>query len=130
MAVNTKFELYKLQRELKRAGVDYTVKRYQVNQYGEPDTTVEPVEVGTLRAIYHEQNGTIQYTVGEGSMARTVKLPMLLCEYTAWTELGMQTGDYVEVNGKHYTVVGITNVQEWSIVGDISLEVFDDATKD
>lgn len=130
MAVNTKFELYKLQRELKRAGNNYAIKRYQANQYGEPDTSVEPTEIGQLRAIYHEQNGTIQYTVGEGSMSRTVKLPMLLCEYSAWTELGIRTGDFVNVNGKHFTIVGITNIAEWGIAGDISLEVFDNATHD
>ena len=34
--INTKFEAYKLRRELKRSGKTYKIERYGVNGYGEP----------------------------------------------------------------------------------------------
>ena len=36
----------------------------------------------------------------------------------------------VVINGKTFKVTGIVNIQEWSIIGDISLEVIDDGLHD
>lgn len=121
--INTRFELYKVKRELKRSGVDYTVLRDSKNEYGEPSGA--PEIVGVIRGIYHEENSNIQFIEGETTITRTQKLPMILCEYEAWELLETMPCDYVIVNEKRFTIVGCVNIQEWSIVGDVSLEVFD-----
>lgn len=122
--MNLKFEKAKLEKELKRSGVDYEVKRKGKNEFGEPSD--EPIVVGTIRGIYHVQSSTIQEKVNEAARTRSVKLPMILCLYEDATNLGLEIGDFIILNGKEMVINGITNVQEWGIIGDISLEVTDD----
>lgn len=121
--VNTKFELYKVQREIKRSGVELKFKRPKVDGRKQivPD---EYEDVKTLKGLYHEQNSNIQIVPsGETTMFRTKKIPMILCSFE--DSLPLQIGDCVEINGKLFAVTGTVNIQEWSIIGDISLEVFD-----
>ena len=37
--INTRFEAYKIKRELKRSGIDYEFKRKKKNDFGEPVVT-------------------------------------------------------------------------------------------
>lgn len=120
--VNTRFEAYKINRELKRSGIDYEFKRSGTNRFGEP--TGEMETVATVRGLYHEQNSNIQITTGDTTQVRTKKIPMVLCLYE--DTVSLVVGDEVVINGKKFQVTGVVNVQEWSIVGDISLEVVDD----
>ena len=121
--MNTKFEAYKIKRELKRSGIDYEFIRNGKNDFGEP--TDEPKTVGTLKGLYHEQNGTIQITTGDTTQTRTKKVPMILCLYEDTASLALQIGDIVKINAKTFKVTGVTNIQEWNIISDISLEVVD-----
>lgn len=150
--VNTKFEAYKLKRELKRSGIDYEFKRFKKNKFGEPSGETawrqKPVplfplvideaagrilfeiidNVGIISGLYHEQNSNIQITSGETTQVRTKKIPMILCLYEDATCLF--PGDIVMINNKIFKVTGVVNIQEWSIIGDVSLEVFDDGIHD
>lgn len=121
--INTKFETYKLRRELKRSGIDYKFLRAVPNKFGEPSDKYE--EVGVIRGLYHEQNGHIQVTTGDTTQVRTKKIPTILCLYDDTTPLKLQTGDVTVINGKTYSVTGIVDVQNWNVFADISLEVFD-----
>lgn len=121
--INTKFETYKLRRELKRSGIDYKFLRAVLNKFGEPSDEYE--EVGVIRGLYHEQNGHIQVTTGDTTQVRTKKIPTILCLYDDTTPLKLQTGDVAMINGKTYSVTGIIDVQNWNVFADISLEVFD-----
>lgn len=121
--INTKFEAYKIKRELKRSGIEYEFKRNGNNEFNEP--TGEPGSVGTITGLYHEQNGSIQITTGDTTQTRTKKVPMILCLYEDAASLALQIGDIVKINTKTFSVTGITNVQEWNIISDISLEVVD-----
>lgn len=121
--INTKFETYKLRRELKRSGIDYKFLRAVLNKFGEPSDEYE--EVGVIRGLYHEQNGHIQVTTGDTTQVRTKKIPTILCLYDDTTPLKLQTGDVAMINGKTYSVTGIVDVQNWNVFADISLEVFD-----
>ena len=120
--INTKFEIYKLQRELKRNGISCVFKRYTNNEFGEPDYTHENI-VCTIDCLYHEQNSNIQITTGETTQVRTKKIPMLLCLYEDTSLL--KPGDFMILNEKKYKITGIVNIQEWNLIGDISLEVVD-----
>lgn len=122
--VNIKFEAYKIKRELKRSGAQYEFKRYKENEYKEP--TNESVSVGFIKGIYHEQNGSIQITAGDATQTRTKKIPMILCLYEDVASLNLKPGDFVKINSRTLKLTGIVNIQEWSIVADISLEVVDD----
>lgn len=121
--INTKFEAYKIKRELKRSGIDYEFKRSGLNDFGEPSN--ELITVGIIKGLYHEQNSNIQITTGDTTQVRTKKIPMILCLYDDAASLVLQVGDLLEINKKQFKVTGITNIQEWSIISDISLEVVD-----
>lgn len=122
--INTKFELYKLQRELKRSGKRFEFFRNEKNKFGEP--VDEPVSVGRLVGIYHEQNSNVQISGGNTVRTRTEKLPMILCEYSKAKKLGIRPDDFIVINDKKMIVSGIVDVQEWKIVADISFEVVDE----
>ena len=121
--INTKFEAYKIKRELKRSGIDYEFKRTGKNEFGEQ--TNELNIVGMLKGLYHEQNGSIQITTGDTTRIRTKKVPMILCLYEDTASLILQVGDIVKINAKTFKVTGVTNIQEWNLISDISLEVVD-----
>lgn len=122
MALNTKFEAYKIKRELKRSGVPFTFFRNGVNEFGEQDDTVG-VQIATIVGLYHEQSVRIEERVGDSSVTRTKKVPVILCMFPEASIL--QRGDVLVYNGKRYKVIGVANIQEWGIVADINLEVFD-----
>lgn len=125
--INTQFEAYKIKRELKRSGIDYEFKRSGVNDFGEP--VGEPIVVGTIRGLYHEQNGSIQVTTGDTTQVRTKKIPMILCLYEDAACLVLQVGDELKINNKTFKVTGVVNIQEWNIIADISLEVVDNVVQ-
>lgn len=127
--INTKFEAYKIERELRRSGRGFEFYRNGVNEFGEPDSDSQ-IELGGLSGIYHEQNSNVQTVSGDTTITRTKKIPMILCLYSSWQELGLKPGDFTFVNSKKLYVSGCVNVQEWGIVGDISLEHEDDWSKD
>lgn len=120
--INTKFESYKLQREIKKVGKEYEFKRALLNDYKEP--TDEKDFVAKMLGLYHEQNSKISITTGETTQTRNKKIPMILCLYEEAKHLKM--GDIVEINNKTFKVTGVTNIQEWNIISDISLEVVDE----
>lgn len=121
--VNTKFEAYKINRELKRSGIEYEFKRSEKNSFGEPTNVAK--SVGKLIGLYHEQNGSVRITMGDTTQVRTKKVPMILCLYEDTAFLGLVTGDFVEINNKIFRVTGVVNIQEWNLISDISLEVVD-----
>lgn len=119
--VNTRFEAYKVRRELKRIGKEYEFKRAKLNDFKEP--TKDSVVAGKLIGLYHEQNSNVSITTGDTTQTRTKKVPMILCLYEDATFL--KIGDFVKINSKTFKVTGVTNIQEWNIIADISLEVTD-----
>lgn len=125
--INTQFEAYKIKRELKRSGIDYEFKRSGVNDFGEP--VGEPIAVGIIRGLYHEQNSSVQVTTGDTTQVRTKKIPMILCLYEDAASLVLQVGDELKINNKTLKVTGVVNIQEWNIIADISLEVVDNVVQ-
>lgn len=122
--INTRFEAYKIKRELKRSGIDYEFSRPEKNEFGEPIGDKLKV-VGTLKGLYHEQNGAIKITTSDATQIRTKKVPMILCLYEDTASLILQIGDVVKINTKTFRVTGVLNIQEWNLISDISLEVVD-----
>lgn len=121
--INTKFEAYKVKRELRRSGKTFTVKRYTENEFGEK--CLEPKIIGNILGLYHEQNSNIQIVNGEVTRSRTEKIPMMLCLSEDIEKLQPKVDDFITINDKDFTISGVVNIQEWSIISDISLEVVD-----
>lgn len=130
--INTRFEVYKLKRELKRNGTYLEFTRNTRNEFGE--LSGDPVTVGELVGLYHETNSYIQIASSDGTVSRSVKTPMLLCLVSDVKALGIEVGDYVTVPNavtgktKTYFVTGTTDVMDFGLIADISLEVIDDGT--
>ena len=128
--INTKFELYKLRRELKRNGKDYTFRRRKLNQFNEPTGELE--DVLTIRCLYHEVSSFKTTSTGDSSTTVTEKQPMLLCAVEDVKGSSLEEGDFIEVNDSVYgdkkvlRFVGIVDIQNYGIIADISLEVVDD----
>lgn len=128
--INTKFELYKLRRELKRNGKDYTFRRRKLNQFNEPTGELE--DVLTIRCLYHEVSSFKTTSIGDSSTTVTEKQPMLLCAVEDVKGSSLEEGNFIEVNDSVYgdkkvlRFVGIVDIQNYGIIADISLEVVDD----
>lgn len=118
--INKQFEAYKIRREIKRSGETYTFMRPSLNEFNEPSG--DETEVGSLRGLYHEQNSNVQLTTGDTTQIRTKKLPMILCIYDDAKTLNLQLGDKLYLNDRILKVVSLVNIQEWNIIGDLSLE--------
>jgi len=127
MAVNLEFEAYKIAREIKKSGVHNVFYREQKNEFGEPaDNPETRLTIGALNSLYHEQSGYVQVSVADGVQYRTKKLPMLMSLYDDVKYLGLQVGDYCIIDNRKYKITNILNLYNWSILCDLSLEVFDD----
>lgn len=129
--INTKFEAYKLKRELKRSGKTYKIGRYGVNDYGEPiKSSINSTScVGKFRGLYHEQNGYIQKSTTDTTQVISKKIPMIMCLYEDIDNLNLKVDDFIQIGEccenidfSEYRIVGITNIQNWGIIADISLE--------
>lgn len=128
--INTRFELYKLRRELKRNGKDYMFRRHKLNKFNEPTGELE--DVLTIRCLYHEVSSFKTTSTGDSSTTVTEKQPMLLCAVEDVKDSGLEIGDFIEVEDSVYgdkkvlRFVGIVDIQNYGIIADISLEVVDD----
>lgn len=122
--INTKFEAYKIRREIKKSGKRFDIKRKETNDFGEPIGDIK--FVGSFKGLYHEQNSNISITTGETTQTRNKKIPSILCLFDDLKYLNVDVGDYIEYNSKMFIITGMVNVQEWNIISDISLEVVDD----
>lgn len=126
--INTKFEAYKLRRELKRSGKIYKIERYGVNGYGEPIKNATS-KVGEFKGLYHEQNGYMQMSTTDTTQIISKKIPMIMCLYEDINNLNLKVDDFIQIGEcggnidfSEYRIVGITNIQNWGIIADISLE--------
>lgn len=84
MAINNRFELYKIRREIRRNGTELKFFRTEQNDFGEP--TGESVEVASIKGLYYEHSAHIldAYIVlmgAEAASTRTKKTPVLLCPW-------------------------------------------------
>lgn len=123
--INTRFEAYKIERELKRSGVNVSFIRRVKNAYNE-DTDVSEL-VCTAKCLYHVETGYLQVSTQDGAQTRFKRIPKLLCLKNDVSSVKM--GDVLFYNSKEYKVCGVDDVQEWGIVADISLEVLDNGNQ-
>ena len=115
--MNKKFESAKLKRLINTNGEEYTFKRDGMNFYNEPETGKVIV---TLKGMYHETTDRINIVATEAAQVQTKKKPYILAHLDKTKDIAQ--GDYVEINGKRYTVNGVDDFNLWGVFAEISLE--------
>lgn len=142
--INNRFVLYQVKREIKRNGREMSFLRSKINEYGEP--TDEKEIVCTYKGLFHEHNPHMldSYKIMTGQTLGWYtgeKYPQLMVTYEDFwfdkkitneegeTEIvkdSVQVGDEVIWNGRLIRVTGISNVEEWNLLYDISFEEVED----
>lgn len=129
--INTKFEAYKLKREVRRSGVDFEFKRRKLDKFNEPTGELEVV--AKIKGIYHESNSYITETVGDAATTRTKKQPMLLCLVDDVASNDLRQGDEIQIplrssqmTSKTLRYLGCVDIQNWGIIADLSFEEVDE----
>lgn len=120
--MNKCIELYKVQREIKMHGSDFTVKRNKIDEYKEP--TGEKETITTFRGLFHITKTFQTRNISDGTVTRTKGQPMVLVDYSDVGEI--RNGDTIEYNGLEYTVADVNNVEQMNIIADISMELIID----
>lgn len=117
--MNKCIELYKVQREIKMHGSDFTVKRNKIDEYKEP--TVEQEIITTFRGLFHITKTFQTRNISDGTVTRTKGQPMIMLDYT---DIGdIKNGDIIEYNGLTYTIADVNNIEQMNIIADISMEL-------
>ncbi len=129
--INTKFEAYKLKREVRRNGVVFEFKRRKLDKFNEPTGELETV--AEVRGLYHESNSYITETVGDAATTRTKKRPMLLCLVDDVKSSDLRQGDEIQIPLRSSQMtsvtlryVGCVDIQNWGIIADLSFEEVDE----
>ena len=145
--INNRFVLYQVKREIKRNPTKMKFYRRELNEFGEPND--EPTFLCEYTGLYHEHNPHMldSYKILTGQVLGTYtgdKYPQIMVPYEDfWVKqtiidpvtgeekemtIGVQKGDEVNWNGRLLRVTGVSNVQEWNLLYDISFEEVDDGT--
>ena len=117
--MNLKLQQGVLRRQIKQNGKEYVFYRYGKNKFGEIDKEVK--EEININGIFHESNGYVSVTTEDGAQYRSKKSPMIIAAFEDASKILI--GDFLEYNGKVYEVTEITDINDFGIAGDISLEV-------
>ena len=97
--MNKSIELYKVKREIKMHGSEFTVKRNKIDEYKEP--TGKPEIITAFRGLFHITKTFQTRTVEDGTVTRTKGQPMVLADYSDVKEI--HNGDIIEYNGLVYS---------------------------
>ena len=113
------FLKHRIEQQLKYNGIEYEFTRYMEDKYHQ--VVSEEEEKIVITGIYHETNSHITETGSDGSVTTSKPVPMILC---LWSDASnIKNGDIVEISGNRYKVTGSSNIQNYDIAGDISLEL-------
>jgi hypothetical protein len=121
--MNKRFEAYKLNRVIKRSGMELSFYRTTRNAYGE-EMDVGTV-VGNLKCLYHENNGRIEIDRTAQSIWRNMQTPYATALLEDIKALGLKVEDWCVIGDTRHKIGGIVDVQQWGIIGTITLEVLD-----
>lgn len=120
--IRTPFAVY---RQIRLAvgwyGTDYEFSRSELNQYGEPEDELEPIQ--TVSGIYHSsERSFIELINNEGASVKSKVSKGILCD--ADNDLAIRQGDRVTINGVNYHVTTVEPVlySEEVVAYEISIE--------
>ena len=112
-----KFEKSKISRLIKAQGLSYTFNRDELNEFKEPTGAVSAM---TVHGVFHQQAQHITVISADAASVQQKQSPFVLALYDEARNI--HQGDYVFINGVRYNVNGLTDIGNWNIAIDISLE--------
>lgn len=138
--INTKFEAYKIAREIKKLGNTPAVVSLEFRRpkfvrdgikysFGELQSS-DSVYIGNVSGILHEESTTAVSSASDSGEVRTVKTVKLLTTKQN-AQLGkLRYGDFALLyvdpyHTKRFVLIAMDNIQNWGIVYDFTLEVVD-----
>lgn len=115
-----KMELLKVMREITVHGTEYEVVRMIKDEYGED--TGKSESIGTFKSLFHESVGNMRNaSISDGTTTHGKAVSKVLL---SWEDTKpVQNGDFFLINSNKYKVIEKSNVQEYNILCDITLEL-------
>lgn len=113
-----KFLESRVKRQIQWNGVEYEFTKMGEDNYRQPIETDNKIKV---TGIYHEENSYVSKTGSDSSVTVTEPSPKILCLWSDASKLS--GGDILLLNDKKYKITGITDIQNYRVAGDISLEL-------
>lgn len=114
-------ELCKVSREIQRNGDRADVYEVILDEDGEYK---DKSKTGSISVLFHITKGFVSQSIGDATVSRSKGQPAFLMTFSEAEKI--EAGNIALYNGKYYRVVEKNNIQEYNIVVDVSLEVFDD----
>jgi hypothetical protein len=111
------FEANKLRRLIRVQGVSYTFFHPKENEFGE---ALEKAVETQVHGVLHSTSQYISVTHAESASVQEKNSPMILALFEEAKNI--QQGDYTVINDTRYNVTAVSNVAEWNVIADISLE--------
>lgn len=111
------FELNKIRRLIRVAGLPYTFQRDVINEFKEPTGETTSIEV---KGIFHEITQHIAIVAEDSASVRDKNTSYILALYSDAKDI--QQRDFVVISGRKYYVNGVRDINNWHIAVDISLE--------
>ena len=137
MAVNNKFEVYKVKREIKRSGKEFDFFREEENAFKEK-VIGSNTKVFTVKGLYYEHNAHIldSYLLmiaTENGGYRIKRFPQIMCitedvmykDSDGIERCCINVGDFCYFSGRKCRVTGVKDFMEWGMVCTISFEAID-----
>ena len=115
----------KINRQIKQNGSTYNFNHFGVDEYGQRSDEVQ--ETFIVKGIFHETVNHVSITEADGARVVDVPKTYILCLFEDGEPINID--DRVEINEKVYRVTGKTNVGNYNIAFDISLELIVDGDK-
>lgn len=112
-----KFERNKVAQLIRTHGERYLFRRDELNKFKEP---VDDIVIAEIMGIFHQTMEHILVTGSDASSIQDKTSPFILALYDDAKDI--KQGDKVTINGQPYLVNGATNVGQWNIALDISVE--------
>lgn len=111
--------LHRLLQSIAWHGDVFVIYRHGKNVYEEKNE--EPEKVAKINALFH--NGFSQHVeliTSDAGITIDKNTPYLM---TAWGNVEkLQLEDFTKINNRTFKISGITNIGEFNIIGEISLE--------
>lgn len=115
----------KINRQIKLNGSTYKFDHFGTDEYGQRSDEVQ--ETFIVNGIFHEIVKYVSITEADGARVVDVPKSYILCLFEDGEPINID--DQVEINEKVYRVTGKTNVGNYNIAFDISLELIVDGDK-
>lgn len=120
--IQNKFLKEKIDRQIKYNGSTFTFNRYGVDEYEQRSDEI--TETFTFDGLFHETVNHVSLAESDGARVFNVPNSYILCLYEDGEPIKID--DQVEIDKKVYRVTGKTDVNNFQIAYDISLEMVKD----